>query len=341
MEVPPEPLAEWWSLDMLDIEAPRRLALEKLKCYIEEFQAQPQDGFWHRKSKKPVLSVVVCRGQDGHLEYFRGMNTEVSLPAGSLCAERAAIARAASDFYQASDVVAIATADPSEQIVPLWPCEVCQSWLAKLRPQSPAISVLAVASNRCDRFAVKVNGELQRPPLPSVPASVSGDGCNWQDSVTLADGTLEWPWEAHNLVYIDGSWAFFHAAQQNIIRKARSRGSHLLVGVHTDEVLQSQFAGPVMENHSMRVGRLLQNRHVSSVLTDAPWALTAELISSLGIKRVVAGSVCKVQDIGLECSDDDDPYLAARELDILEVIASSDNTTECLVHRQLLAHAKM
>lgn len=327
---------EWWSLDMLDESAPRRIALEELRRYIEEFQARPQDGFWHRKSKKPVLSVVVCRGQDGQPEYFRGMNTEVSLPAGSLCAERAAIARAASDFYQASDVLAVATADPTEQIAPLWPCEVCQSWLAKLRPQSPVISVLAVASNACDRFAVKVNGELQSPPLLSAPASLSsGSRLTWQDRVVLADGASEWPWEAHDLVYIDGAWAFLHAAQQNIIRQARLRGSHLLVGVHPEEVLRSQFTGPVLETYAMRVGRILQNRHVSSVLADAPWAPTAEMISSLGIKRIVTGTVCKVQDIGLECSGDGDPYRAARELGVLEVVASSDDTTERLLHSHL------
>mmetsp|Transcript_1544 Transcript_1544/g.2830 ORF Transcript_1544/g.2830 Transcript_1544/m.2830 type:complete len:447 (-) Transcript_1544:54-1394(-) len=337
----PEPLGEWWSLDMVDEGTPRRIALEDLRHYIQEFQARPQDDFWHRKSKKPVLSVVVCCRKDGQLECFRGMNTEVSLPAGSLCAERAAIARAASDFHQASDILAIATADPSEQIVPLWPCEVCQSWLAKLRPQSPFISVIAVASNACDRFAVKVNGELQRPPLLPVPASLSSEGIKWKDRVILAEGAVEWPWEAHDLVYVDGAWTFFHAAQQNILRQARSRGSHLLVGVHPDEVLQGQFTGPVLENYTIRAGRILQNRHVCSVLADAPWAPTIELISSLGIKRVVMGTVCKVQDIGLEFSGDGNPYRAARDLGILEVLTSSDDTTERLVHSQLVSQARM
>lgn len=334
-EAPGEPHAEWWSLDMVAKGTPRQVALEELRRYIEEFQAMPKDDFWHRKSRKPVLSVVVCCGPDGQLEYFRGMNTEVSLPAGSLCAERAAIARAASDFRQASEIQAIATADPSEQIVPLWPCEVCQSWLAKLRPQSPTISVLAVVSNACDRFAVKVNGELQRPPLLSVSSPLRGKDITWQDRVILADGAVEWPWETHDLVYVDGAWTFFHAAQQNILRQARSRGSHLLVGVHSDEVLQSQFNSPALENYAVRVGRILQSRHVCSVLADAPWAPTMEMVASLGIKHVVMGSLGKVQDIGLECSGNDNPYRVAHELGILEVITSFDNTTEHLVHTQL------
>merc|ERR1719476_502883 len=98
--------------------------------------------------------------KDGSLVACRGMNTEVSLPAGSLCAERAAIATAATHFLQSSDILAIAVADPQDKINPLWPCEVCQSWLSKLRAQSPSIAVLAVRSSECEAFAVRVNGEI-------------------------------------------------------------------------------------------------------------------------------------------------------------------------------------
>jgi len=332
---------EWWTLDVAEAGSARFRALEELRQYLVEWSREKQDSFWHRKSRKPVLSVVVCRGKDGTFSAYRGMNTEVSLPAGSLCAERAAIARAASDFQQAEDVVAIATADPQDKINPLWPCEVCQSWLSKLRPQSPEISVLAVSSSSCRSFLVKVNGEPQPPPQPMLPPSpFVGALAPWPELLELAEGTTEWPWEAKDLVYVDGAWTFLHSAQQSILRQARSRGSHLLVGIHSDETLQTEFNGPILESFQIRAGRIQQNRYVSSILKDAPWCLTLDMIQSLGISRVVTGSVCKRQDVG---SDEDgavDPYHVARELGILEVIPSLDETTERSVHESHVARAR-
>mmetsp|Transcript_87303 Transcript_87303/g.242143 ORF Transcript_87303/g.242143 Transcript_87303/m.242143 type:complete len:399 (+) Transcript_87303:89-1285(+) len=335
-------VVEWWVLDALDANSPRRRALEELRRYFLDWFATPQDGFWHRKSGKPVLSVVVCRRKEGTLAVYRGMNTEVSLPAGSLCAERAAIARAASDFQQAEEVVAIATVDPTEKLNPLWPCEVCQSWLAKLRPMSPEISVLAVASTECKSFLVKVNGELQPPPQPVLPPSpLLGALAPWPELVELAEGTAEWPWEAKDLVYVDGAWTFLHGAQQNILKQARMRGTHLLVGVHSDEVLKKEFSGPILESYSIRAGRILQNRHVSSVLKDAPWSLTLDMINNLGIQRVITGSVCKTQDVGkADHGGADDPYRVARDLGILEVVPSLDETTERSVHESHVARAR-
>merc|ERR1719440_197922 len=194
------------------------------------------DPFWSRKSGKTVLSVVVCRNPDAppgnQLVVHRGMNTEVSLAAGSLCAERSAISRAATDFHSASDILAIATIDPEDKINPLWPCEVCQSWLAKLRPQSPEIAVIAVTSRSCETFAVRVNGEYQLAPRPLMPpprVMHSDSDVHWPDLIVLAEGTMEMPWEARELVYIDGAWNFMHSAHLNILKQARSRGTHLLV----------------------------------------------------------------------------------------------------------------
>merc|ERR1711862_804486 len=99
------------------------------------------------------------------------MNTEVSLPSGSLCAERAGIARVASEFLEAGSIKAIAVLDPSNDIAPLWPCEVCQSWLAKLRDESPKISIVAFTSTDFDEFMVRQNNRDVRPPRS--PTSVS------------------------------------------------------------------------------------------------------------------------------------------------------------------------
>jgi len=254
------------------------------------------------------------------------MNTEVSLPAGSLCAERAAIARAASDFHEACSFLALATVDPHDKLNPLWPCEVCQSWLAKLRVKCPGIAILAFETSSCNAFAVRVNGELSPPPAMMISPSL-GLQVKWKEQVELAEGIQEWPWEAKELVYVDGAWTFLHNAQQNILKKARRRGTHLIVGVHSDMTLGQEIDGPIFENFATRVGRVLHNRQVCSVLKDAPWTLVQDMISALGIRRVITGSVCKVRDVGKE-QGVSDPYKAARILGILEVIPSSDAATE-------------
>jgi len=329
--------ADWWSLEQLEKGSPHRYALEELQRYIVDWAAALRDEYWHRKSGKPVLSVVVCKGRDGSLVAHRGMNTEVSLPSGSLCAERAAIGRAASNFHRASDIVAVATVDPDNKLNPLWPCEVCQSWLVKLRSQSPDIAVIAVESLACDSFLIRVNGEILSPPRLALPP-LSLSGSSWQDHVVLADGITEMPWEAQELVYVDGAWTFLHSAHQNILRVGRTRGTHLLVGVHSDEILKQNFDGPIFECFEMRMERVLHNRHVSSVLKDAPWVLTAELIASFGVNRVITGTIDKLQDMGKvdQCYD---PYGEARKLGILEVVPSLNATTERSTYEAHVARA--
>ena len=52
--------------------------------------------FWLRKSKKPVLSVLLVQKGD-QVKLYRGTNMEVSMPTGSLCAERNVIGSALAD----------------------------------------------------------------------------------------------------------------------------------------------------------------------------------------------------------------------------------------------------
>ena len=49
--------------------------------------------FWLRKSHKPVLAVLAVQ-QNGAIKMYRGTNMEVSMPTGSLCAERNVIGTA-------------------------------------------------------------------------------------------------------------------------------------------------------------------------------------------------------------------------------------------------------
>lgn len=318
---------EWWTMDDLDLDSPIRMAVEDLKQYCEQWSNASQDKFWHRKSGKVVLSTVICRrlNEPGFVAH-RGMNTEVSLACGSLCAERAAISRAASEFYSVSSIVAIATMDPMEKLNPLWPCEVCQSWLAKMRPVNPTIQEVAVSSASCESFAIRINGVPQPPPsLQALSAPTLPQDILLQ--VALADGISQQPWEARDLVYVDGDWASMQPWHQKLLREAKSFGAHLLVGVHSDELLRSRHNGHLEEDFNTRYCRVLNNRHVDSVLKAAPLVLTEEFLTCLGIRKVVVDSVTaesvasRSKDAGQD--PEVDPYAVARELGLLEVVPSS------------------
>lgn len=71
---------------------------EVLNAYAQGL-CKDLDKFWLRKTKKPVLAVLVVQKDGEEPLLYRGCNMEVSMPTGSLCAERNAIGSAlASDL---------------------------------------------------------------------------------------------------------------------------------------------------------------------------------------------------------------------------------------------------
>lgn len=83
-------------------DAMTQLLIKEMRTFRDQFLDGQVDSevtsFWLRKSKKPVLAVLLVEktDQDGstQLVVHRGMNCEVSMPTGSLCAERNAIGSA-------------------------------------------------------------------------------------------------------------------------------------------------------------------------------------------------------------------------------------------------------
>jgi len=53
--------------------------------------------FWLRKTHKPVIAVLAVETPNGKVKLYRGTNMEVSMPTGSLCAERNVIGTALAD----------------------------------------------------------------------------------------------------------------------------------------------------------------------------------------------------------------------------------------------------
>ena len=93
-------------------------------------------GAWHRKSKKIVLAIVALKMGDDVL-FVRGCNLEVSMPSGSLCAERNAIGTALTMYpgmgrADFRGVAVLSLTDGEDNINPLPPCGVCSEWLEKM-----------------------------------------------------------------------------------------------------------------------------------------------------------------------------------------------------------------
>jgi cytidine deaminase len=77
--------------------------VEEMKAFRNEMQnilkgSNDLRSFWLRKTHKPVLAVLAVQvHDDGPVKLYRGTNMEVSMPTGSLCAERNVIGTALAD----------------------------------------------------------------------------------------------------------------------------------------------------------------------------------------------------------------------------------------------------
>jgi len=94
------------------------------------------------------------------------------------------------------------------------------------------------------------------------------------------------------IVYVDGAFDMFHAGHVDLLRRARELGDLLMVGIHSDEVVNSHrgLNHPTMAMHE-RVLSVLGCRYAGDVLLDAPWVITREMVATLNIAVVVRGTV--------------------------------------------------
>lgn len=132
-------------------DAVRRLTLET-RAWAEHFQNSSPDAFFHRKSLRVVLAVLHVE-YNGETHFIRGINSEVSLPTGTLCAERAAIVKARIDIpglmrrhARGIAVVEVPGFSSNEEAValnnPLPPCGACREWLEKIQEENKDFYVL-------------------------------------------------------------------------------------------------------------------------------------------------------------------------------------------------------
>eukprot|EP00930_Biecheleria_cincta_P050100 TRINITY_DN35285_c0_g1_i1.p1 TRINITY_DN35285_c0_g1~~TRINITY_DN35285_c0_g1_i1.p1 ORF type:complete len:538 (+),score=86.98 TRINITY_DN35285_c0_g1_i1:96-1709(+) len=130
------------------------------------------DCFWLRKTAKPVLSVLLVQRDGGSLQMHRGINLEVSMPTGSLCAERNVIgtAFATDPSLRREDLRAVAvlaveskpTSEGSQHAGrnPLAPCGACMEWLKKIHEVNPSFRILMFQDETCRHVFVKTVSRL-------------------------------------------------------------------------------------------------------------------------------------------------------------------------------------
>lgn len=161
------------AVDTLPAESPARFAVEALRAWRQAFtEARPQRAkdlagskvpadkercFWFRKGEQEVLAVVVVADPStGALRAFRGVNLEVSLPTGTLCAERNAIGSAFAALptlerrhLQAVAVLSLGT-NPE-----LGPCGACQEWLQKMADVNPDLRIVTFTDEALTQVCVE------------------------------------------------------------------------------------------------------------------------------------------------------------------------------------------
>lgn len=118
--------------------------------------------FWFRKGKKEVLALLVTKCPvTGALASHRGVNIEVSLPTGTLCAERNAIgsAFATRPDLRRQDILAVAVLSLDTGLGPrLGPCGACSEWLRKVAEVNPDFRVITFADESCSKVFIEPVG---------------------------------------------------------------------------------------------------------------------------------------------------------------------------------------
>ncbi|KAI0228127.1 Ethanolamine-phosphate cytidylyltransferase [Lamellibrachia satsuma] len=116
----------------------------------------------------------------------------------------------------------------------------------------------------------------------------------------------------------------------DFLEKASREGDYLIVGLHTDQVVNRYKLGnnPIMNLHE-RVLSVLTNRYVSEVVIGAQYTVTAELMDHFNVDVVCHGETRTATDI-----DGGDPYAEPKRRGKFKHINSGNElTTQDIIQR--------
>jgi|TARA_B100001123_G_C14890195_1_gene859555 glycerol-3-phosphate cytidylyltransferase len=80
----------------------------------------------------------------------------------------------------------------------------------------------------------------------------------------------------------------FHYGHANFLRQAKQFGDHLIVGIHSDEVVSGYKRTPIMSMEE-RIETVSSCRYVDEVVPDAPLAVDQEWLNIHRVDLVVHG----------------------------------------------------
>ena len=89
-------------------------------------------------------------------------------------------------------------------------------------------------------------------------------------------------------VYVDMVADLFHYGHVEFLRKARALGDYLLVGICSDQAVQTNKRNPIL-NMEERVASVAGCRYVDEVVGDVPWIMDHAWIETHKIDLVVHG----------------------------------------------------
>ena len=89
-------------------------------------------------------------------------------------------------------------------------------------------------------------------------------------------------------VYADMVADLFHYGHANFLRQAKQFGDHLIVGIHSDEVVKEYKRTPILTMRE-RVDTVSSCRYVDEVISDAPLVVDLKWLNTHRIDLVVHG----------------------------------------------------
>jgi cytidine deaminase len=163
------------------------LVVNEMNAFRKEFHSllsnpnidNDLSSFWLRKTRKPVLAVLLVQKEDGPPMLYRGTNMEVSMPTGSLCAERNVIgsALAADITLKRQDIKLIAVYSATIPSPEATTCGVCS-----IDAESSSSSEQSSSSRA---MAPALDGTMhgtadERDPFPSLSSSSSSSAHHFE-----------------------------------------------------------------------------------------------------------------------------------------------------------------
>ncbi|XP_055545471.1 ethanolamine-phosphate cytidylyltransferase isoform X1 [Wyeomyia smithii] len=149
-----------------------------------------------------------------------------------------------------------------------------------------------------------------------------------QKIIQFSDGKAPKPTD--KIVYVAGAFDLFHVGHLDFLEKAKTYGDYLIVGLHTDPVVNEYKGGnyPIMNLHE-RVLSVLACKYVNEVVIGASYSVTKDLMEHFNVDLVCHGQTPIAPDVG-----NIDPYAVPKQMGKFMLVDSGNPiTTEDIVDR--------